>query len=182
MNMVQNFIPKNTWEIIGYTQMAANGPNTSIITIPARDILRFSVVITGYQSGGGIGALRFGGTAGAVDSGNNYNSRHQESVAGGDRWDNNTQTNNTNMIRLGRANVNLGRIVTVTCYNVAALRKICTIETATERGGAGTTLLTATGLGQWANTTQRIVSVQMVVSGGDLNSGSGFIVEGVNLS
>ena len=72
--------------------------------------------------------------------------------------------------------------MTVTCYNVASLRKICNITTATERGAAATTLLTATGIGQWANTTQQIVSVQMVVSGGDLNSGSGFVIEGMNFA
>lgn len=171
----------SSWPVLGSTKLTANGSSSNIITIPACDLLRITVMVTGYQGGGGIASLRFGGTAGAVDSGNNYNTRHQESVAGSDRWDNNTQTNNTDMIRLGRANVNLGRIVTVNCYNVANLRKICKIETATERGGAGTTLLTATGIGQWANTTQQIISVQLVVSGGDLNSGSGFIIEGINL-
>jgi hypothetical protein len=72
-------------------------------------------------------------------------------------------------------------MVQVNVSNIQNVRKLCQISTATEAGGSGTTPEIATGQGIWANTTQQIVSVQMISTANNLSVGSGFIVEGVNL-
>ena len=55
------------------------------------------------------------------------------------------------------------------------------INTATEAGAVGTAANIDVGQGMWANTTQQIVSVQLISTANNLSIGSGFIVEGMNL-
>jgi hypothetical protein len=172
--------PVPAWEILGRTQLTGNAASTDIITIPARDIIRITCIVTGY-TGGGIASLRFGGTAGAVDSGNNYATLHATGLNGSNKWDNYTSSVNTSLLRLAQANSTLGRMVNVQVMNIASYRKICQINVANEIGGAGTVNQLATGQGIWANTTNQIVSVQMISTANQLRTDSGFIVEGIKL-
>ena len=179
-----NVQPNPGWEMLGSTKMAANATSSSIVTIPARDIIRITVLVTGY-GGGDIVSLRFGGTAGAVDSGNNYATAHGEWNAGQlGNQSTNLESNTQSLLRLAASNVTASRISEVVVSNLTATRKVCSITTATEWGTATTTpRRTTVGHGIWSNTANQIVSVQLVTAGGNtLLAGTGFIVEGYNLA
>lgn len=168
------------WSRLASAKLTSAANATSILTIPARDILRITAIVTGY-SGNGIASLRFGGVAGAVDSGNNYQTLHATGDNGSKKWDDYSNNNNTNFLRLARANAVLGRMVEVNVSNIQNVRKLCRISTATEAGGSGSSPEIAAGQGIWANTTQQIVSVQLISTANNLSIGSGIIIEGVNL-
>lgn len=168
------------WSRLGSFKFDTAANASSILTIPARDILRITTIVTGY-SGNGIASLRFGGVAGAVDSGNNYSTLHATGLNNSNKWDNYLNSTSTNLLRLAQANAVLGRSSQVIVSNYAADRKVCHISTATEYGGAGTDNRLAAGQGVWGNTTQQILSVQLLSTANNLTVGSGFIVEGVNL-
>jgi hypothetical protein len=168
------------WSRLGSFKFASAANASSIITIPPRDLLRIRCSITGY-SANGIASLRFGGVSGAVDSGNTYNTLHATGVQGSSKWDLYANTVTTNFFRLAVSNAVLGRMVSVELQNFATTRKLGTITTITDSGAVGTNLQIATGLGLWANTTQQIVSVQMIATANNMNIGSGFVVEGINI-
>lgn len=182
MSLEQQF---NSWQVLGTTVLGSAASSTSIITIPARDLIRITVIITGYGSGGDIASLRFGGTAGAVDSGNNYATAHGEwNAANKGNQDTLGENNSTSFLRLSPTSTNNGRQVTVNITNPTSTRKIVSIVTSTEQGSASTTpRRTTTGNGLWSNTTQQIISVQLITAGGaNLNAGTGFVIEGINLT
>jgi hypothetical protein len=174
--------PQSTsgWQTLGKTMLTGAAASTSIITIPARHLLRITCVVTGY-SGNGIASLRFGGTAGAVDSGNNYNTRYLRAASGSNNSFTDAPTTTTNMMRLGSQAITLGRSVTVSMTNFTSIRKMGAILTSSEAGAVGTAPSLDWGQGMWANTTQQIISVQMVATANNLNNGSGFVVEGMNI-
>jgi len=178
------FVPNAlSWQVLGTTKLAANATTSSILTIPPCDILRVTVIVTGY-GGGDIVSFRFGGTAGAVDSGNNYATAQAEWNAGQSGNQNtNTENNTTNLMRLAASTITTGRIAQFTISNNATVRKTAIITQATEYGAATVTpRRNTTGDGIWANTTQQIISIQMLTAGGNtLTAGSGFVVEGINL-
>ena len=184
MSDVVNIYRNPTFEILGYTQLSVAATTTSIITIPARDVIRITAMVTGY-GGNDIASLRFGGTAGAVDSGNNYATAFGEWSSGQNGNQSTlTENNTTSLLRLAASAVTTGRHVVVSLNNRTASRKIALIMQSTEFGAANTTPRRETlGNGIWANTTQQIISVQLLTAGGNtLTAGSGFIVEGANLS
>jgi hypothetical protein len=173
-----------SWQVIGFTKLSGAAAATSIITIPQFDLLRITIIVTGY-GGGDIVSLRFGGTAGAVDSGNNYATAQAEWNAGqSGNQSTNTENNTTNLMRLAASSVTTGRIIQVTISNNTTTRKVACITQATEYGAATVTPRRNTiGDGLWSNTTQPILSVQQLTAGGqNLNAGSGFVVEGISLS
>lgn len=173
--------PCDSWQILGRTQLTVAANATSILTIPARTLLRVICIVTGY-SGNGIASLRFGGTAGAVDSGNNYNTRFIRMNSGASNNFTDVPQTSTNFLRLASQNIVLGRQYVANITNYSTVRKMVSISTASEAGGVGTAANLDVGQGMWANTTQQIVSIQMISTANNLNIGSGFIVEGINLT
>jgi hypothetical protein len=172
--------PSDGWQILGKTQLTSAANSTSIITIPARTLLRVTCIVTGY-SGGGIASLRFGTTAGAVDSGNNYNTRFIRMNSGANNNFTDVPTTSTNFLRLASQTIVLGRQYTVNITNFATVRKMCSISTASEAGAVGTAANLDVGQGMYANTTAQIITVQLISTANNLSIGSGFIVEGINL-
>jgi hypothetical protein len=180
---VQNLIPSQGWEVLG-SATVSGASSSSIITIPARDLLRVTVIVTGY-GGSDIVSLRFGTSAGAVDSGNNYATAHGEWNSGnGGNMSTNLENNSTSFLRLGATGITNGRISEIVISNPATNRKICQIRTASEWGSASTTpRRTTVAHGLWGNTSSQIIAIQIITAGGQtLNSGSGFVVEGRNLT
>lgn len=166
---------------LGSTSLSVAAPQTAIVTLTsAMNKLFIQYNITGY-SGNDIAMFRFGGTAGAVDSGNNYWSRHITWAAGG-TIATNTQVLSTNGIRVAGNAVVQGRSGICQLMNVATVSKPFTIHTQTLTGAAGTAGLIDLGGGEWVNTTQQIISIQMVDQNGtNLTAGSGFVVWGANI-
>jgi hypothetical protein len=160
--------------------LTGSAASTSIITIPPRHLLRITCIITGY-TGNGIASLRFGGTAAAVDSGNNYNTRYLRANDGANNDFDDFSTTSTSMLRLGSTGVTSGRSVVVNMTNSTSKRKMAAIISATEAGGVGTAADIDWGQGMWANTSQQIISVQMVSTANNLTTGTGFVVEGMNI-
>ena len=179
---IQNLMSPVGMDFLNADILAANSANSAILTIPARDILLILVSITGYTGGGGIGSLRFGGVAGAVDSGNNYNTRYLRINAGANNNFTNVPTNTTNMLRLGSQAITLGRMVAVSSSNNATTRKNIMISTCSEAGGVGVEPPIDIGQGLWGNTTQQIVSVQLTVTANQLTTGTTLQVYGRNSS
>ena len=169
-----------SWQILGRTQLTVAANATSILTIPPRTLLRLTAIVTGY-SGNGIASFRFGGTAGAVDSGNNYNTRFIRMNAGSKNNFTDAPQTSTSYLRMASRNRVLGRQYVANVTNFTTKRKMVSIDTATEAGGAGTAADIDVGQGMWANTTQQIISVQLISTANNLSIGSGFIVEGMNL-
>jgi hypothetical protein len=143
-------------------------------------LLRLTAIVTGY-SGNGIASFRFGGTAGAVDSGNNYNTRFLRINSGASNNFTDVSTTSTSYLRMASQAVVLGRQYVANVTNFTTKRKMVSINTATEAGAVGTAANIDVGQGMWANTTQEIVSVQLISTANNLSIGSGFIVEGMNL-
>lgn len=166
---------------LGSTVLASAAPQTSIVTLTsAMSKLFIQFNITGY-SGNDIASFQFGGTAGAVDTGNNYWTRHLTSNAGVATF-NNTQVTNTNMIRLAGNAVVQGRSGICQLMNVATVSKPMTIHTQTLTGATGTAGVIDIGGGEWVNTTQQIISIRMIDQNGtNLTAGSGFVVWGANI-
>ena len=176
----ENWQQDISWQILGRTQLTVAANATSILTIPPRTLLRLTAIVTGY-SGNGIASFRFGGTAGAVDSGNNYNTRFIRMNSGANNNFTDVPTTNTNYLRMASRNRILGRQYVANVTNFTTKRKMVSIDTATEAGAAGTAASLDVGQGMWANTTQQIISVQLISTANNLSIGSGFIVEGVDL-
>lgn len=166
---------------LGSTVLTVAAPQTSIVTLTSSMTKLFIMYnITGY-AGGDIAMFQFGGTAGAVDTGNNYWSRHLTSNAGGTVW-NNTQVVNTNAIRVAGNAVLLGRSGICQVMNYQTISKPMTIHTQTNTGAAGTAGVLDLGGGEWANTTQQIISIRMIDQNGtNLSVGSGFVVWGAQI-
>lgn len=166
---------------LGSTVLTVAAPQTSIVTLTsAMTKLFIQYNITGY-SGNDIAMFRFGGTAGAVDTGNNYWSRHITWAAGG-TVANNTQVTNTSGIRVAGNAVVQGRSGICQLMNYQTVSKPMTIHTQTLTGATGTAGLVDLGGGEWVNTTQQIISIQMVDQNGtNLTVGSGFVVWGAQI-
>lgn len=166
---------------LGSTVITSPAPATSIVTLSsAMTKLWILVNITGY-SGGDIASLQFGGVAGAVDTGNNYWSRHMTSSAGGNNWTN-TQVTSTNMMRLAGNAVIQGRTVICDVMNYPTISKPLNQKTQTITGSAATAGVIDIGGGEWVNNTQQIISIRMLDQNGtNLTVGSGFVVWGTNI-
>ena len=171
------------YELLGKTVLTVAAATTSIITIPARDMLLIQYRVTGY-SGADIAAFRFGGTAGSVDTAANYWDRHLTSARGATTFTN-TQTASSTMLRVAASTSTRQRTGLVTVTNLQGVSKLCGYLTGalTSTGAAATVGGLDIGGGEWINTTQQIVSVQMLDAGANnLNIGTGFAVFGMNLS
>ena len=166
---------------LGSTSLSVAAAQTSIVTLTsAMNKLFIQYNITGY-SGADIAMFQFGGTAGAVDTGNNYWTRHITWAAGG-TVATNTQVLSTNGIRLAGNAVTQGRSGICQLMNVATVSKPFTCHTQTLTGAAGTGGLLDLGGGEWVNTTQQIISIRMIDQNGtNLTAGSGFVVWGANI-
>jgi hypothetical protein len=167
--------------LAGSTKLAAAATTTSVLTIDPFDMLWITYSVTGYGAAD-IAAFRFGGTGGAVDSAANYWDRHMQSAAGGTTFTN-TQTASSTMIRVAAATATTGRVGSITVQNFATIAKIASFSNSpiTQTANAATVGVVQLGGGQWTNTTQQIVSVQMVTAGGQtLSAGTGFAVWGLN--
>lgn len=166
---------------LGSTVLTTPAPQTSIVTLTSAMTKLFIMYnITGY-SGNDIAMFQFGGTAGAVDTGNNYWSRHLTSNAGGTVW-NNTQSTNTSGIRVAGNAVVLGRSGICQLMNYQTVTKSMTIHTQTNTGASGTAGVIDVGGGEWVNNTQQIISVRMVDQNGtNLTAGTGFVVWGAQI-
>lgn len=166
---------------LGSTVLTVAAPQTNIVTLTsAMNRLWIQMNITGY-SGADIASFQFGTTAGVVDTGNNYWSRHLTSVAGGIIWVN-TQVISTNMIRIGGIAVTTGRTVICDVMNRLEVSKTINIRNSTNTNAAATAGTIDVGSGEWINTTGQIISVRMIDQNGtNLTAGSGFVVWGANI-
>lgn len=169
------------YDFLGSTVLAAGAANTATVDFAARDILLIQYRITGYGGGGDIGSFQFGGTAGTVDTGNNYWSRHISAAAGGVVWAD-TPTASTNMIRLGQAATGQQRSGILTINNLTGVSKICNILNQTSTGAAATVGVMVVSGGEWVNTTQQLICARLITAAAaNMNTGSGFAVFGKNL-
>lgn len=166
---------------LGSTVLTTAAPQTSIVTLTsAMNRLWIQMNVAGY-AGSDIASFQFGGTAGAVDTANNYWSRHLTSVAGGIIWVN-TQVVSTNMIRIAGLPVLTGRTVICDIMNRPEITKSINIRNSTNTNAAATAGTIDVGSGEWINTTQQIISVRMIDQNGtNLAAGSGFVVWGANI-
>jgi hypothetical protein len=171
------------YELLGKTVLGAAAASTAIVTIPPRDMLLIQFRVTGY-AGADIATFKFGGTAGAVDSGTSYWSRHVSALTPGSvTFTELSSASQTVGIRVAQNTSTLQRAGCLWVNNLATVSKICRIETATSTGAVATAGALNIGAGEWVNTTQQIISVQMADAGGqNLNVGTGFAVFGMNLS
>lgn len=133
-----------------------------------------------FYAGSDVASIRFGNGNFQVDSGANYQSRTITAAAGGVTLTDAPQTSDT-MIRLGIA-TNLGRSAWVHVTNFQTRTKVC--KAAIAIGTTDVTTVSAAHIsveGMWANTTDYIKSMQLVLPGaGKLGAGSQFIVFGMN--
>ena len=166
---------------LGSTVITTPAAQTSIVTLTsAMTKLFIQFNITGY-SGGDIAMFQFGGVSGAVDTANNYWTRHITWAAGTTTATNN-QTTNTNGIRLAGNAVTQGRSGICQLMNYQTVSKPFTVHTQTLTGSTGTAGLIDLGGGEWVNTTQQIISIRMIDQNGtNLTAGTGFVVWGANI-
>ena len=172
-------------ELLGRVQLTAQAAGTAIVTIPARDMLVIQACVTGYQSGGGIFGLRFGTAEGAVLAAttNYWHRNHPTAITAVATWGTAVQVPSATMILLANANISLGRTSLFSIMNQNRTAHPCQWETVNETGSAATIGVKNVGQGEFISPAAgQIRSVQMVVSGGNLNAGSGFSVFGTNLS
>lgn len=122
-----------------------------------------------------IVSLRFGNTATAVDSGNNYNYRWASQAAGATLWTNpvdSTADSNNSLIKLAPSAVTVGREITFSISNTSNKTKVVQMQNGTETAGISTLPSMDIGQGQWFNTLGQIGSFQAFPAGGATFGGS----------
>ncbi len=164
------------WVDLGGLELTGNAVTTGVLTIPAYDILRVSVRVTGY-SGSDITSLRFNADAGA-----NYWSRYISSAAGGVTLVNTASVSQA-LARLFALGTTLQRSAIVLITNNAATSKVGIVSGQTSTGAAGTSGVLEFGGFEWVNTSAQITSIEMRTAGGSVTmpAGTGFAVEGRQL-
>ena len=120
-------------------------------------------------------SIRYGNTATAVDSGNNYNYRWGTMAAGGSTWsssrDSTAEANNS-PIKMAAQDTTLGREITFSISNNAAKTKVMQLQSATETAGIATLPSLDLGQAQWFNTAGQIGCFQVRTAGGNNFGGS----------
>ncbi|GEM_PF-3853222 len=164
------------WVDLGGLVLGSAAVTTGVLTIPAYDLLRVSVRVTGY-SGSDIASLRFNADAGA-----NYWSRYLSAAAGVATLTNNVNVSQT-LARLFAVGITLQRSGVFLITNRAATSKVGCSMGQDGSGAAGTSAGLSFGGFEWVNTAAQITSIEMRTAGGSitLSAGSGFAVEGRNL-
>lgn len=168
-------------DYLGSTVLLAGAPQTSIVTVAARDFLWTYHRVSGYGASpnpaGDIASVMFGGASG-IDSGPNYWSRHAEFDNG--IWQD-TPFTAVSLIRLAASNSQKSRNVFCTINNRVNSTKTVNIKNQTGSGNASIVGALNLGGGEWVNTTDQILNIQMVTaSGNNMGAGSGFAVFGRN--
>jgi hypothetical protein len=170
--------------LLGETEMAASGPSSAVVQwVGNYKYLTIYACVTGYGSGGGILALRFGISGGAIDTGARY--RHKN-MAGPTTavatWSTaviSSTTTAPTMMLLADAAITTGRMSTIEIMNRNSTIHTAEWRTVNEASTATSHQKRILGDGSYISASAGyITSVQMVVSGGDLGAGSGFVVEG----
>lgn len=164
------------WVDLGGLMLSGNGVTTGALTIPAYDLLRVSVRVTGY-SGADIASLRFN-----ADAGSNYWSRYV-SVAAAGVTHTNTQNVSQALARLFALGTTLQRSASVLITNYTTTSKVGIVSGQTSSGAAGTAPVVEQGGFEWVNTSAQITSIEMRTAGGSITmpAGTGFAVEGRKL-
>lgn len=165
----------------GSTKLGAAATTTSVLTIAAFDELLVMYRITGYGAAD-IGAFRFGGTAGAVDTAANYWDRNLSSAQNTATFTN-TQTASSTMVRVAQATATTQRNGLLVVSNNATTSKMVghLNSLLTNTAAPATVGALQIGGGEWVNTTQQIIALQMLTAGGQtLSAGTGFAVWGFN--
>lgn len=179
------FTPPAPPVLLGETEMAASGPASAVVgPFGNYKWLLIEACVTSYSSGGGIFALRFGISGGAIDTGTRY--RHRNLVppaTTGTAWQVGVASSTTTaatMMLLANANISGGRYVSVSGMNRSSTNHTFRWHTVNEATSAIAHPVECIGDGSYVSAAAGyITSVQMVVSGGDLGAGSGFAVSGV---
>lgn len=163
------------WVDLGGLELSGSAVTTGVLTIPAYDLLRLSVRVTGY-SGSDIASLRFNADAGA-----NYWSRYVSAAAGGVTWTNTASVSQA-LARLFALGTTLQRSAIVLITNNTTTSKVGAVQGQTSSGAAGTTPVIECGGFEWVNTAAQITSIEMRTAGGSITmpAGTGFSVEGRN--
>lgn len=171
-------------EELGKTEMAAAGPSSAVVAWGGNyKYIHISACVTGYGSGGGILALRFGVNGGAIDTGARYRHKNQPgpttAVATFGTAVLSSTTTAPTMMLLADAAITTGRMVELDIMNRNSTIHTCQWITTNEGSSATSHQKRILGDGGYHSATAGfITSVQMVVSGGDLTAGSGFVVTG----
>lgn len=119
-------------------------------------------------------SFRFGNTASAVDSGNNYNYRWATQAAGGTTFANRDSTadSNNSLIKMAAQDTTLSREINFSISNTSNKVKQVQMQSATETAGISTLPSLDIGQGQWFNTTGQIGCFQILTAGGATFGGS----------
>lgn len=130
--------------------------------------------VTFYGSSDTI-SVRFGTSATAVDSGNNYNYRWGTMAAGGSTWASSrdsTADSNNSLIKMAAQDTTLSREINFSISNTSNKTKEMQMQAATETAGTSTLPSLDLGQGQWFNTAGQIASFQVLTAGGATFGGS----------
>lgn len=119
-------------------------------------------------------SIRFGNTATAVDSGNNYNYRWATQAAAGTTFANRDSTadSNNSLIKMAAQDTTLSREINFSISNTSNKVKQMQMQSATETAGTSTLPSLDLGQGQWFNTAGQILSFQVLTAGGATFGGS----------
>jgi hypothetical protein len=162
-------------ERLNSTKLTIAAANTSVLTIPARDILVVIPRVTGY-GGADIASLRFNG-----DTGANYWSKPSSAAAATTAMTVAAASVSQAVARMFSATTTLGRSGCIIITNNATTEKIGSVSGATGSGAAATGGTLEENAFGWVNTSAQITTIQMLTAGGQtLLAGSGFIVFGAN--
>lgn len=169
-----SYLASTGMDYLGSTKLTATASSTSVVTIPARDFLEVCVNVTSYAGTSDIASLIFNNSTGTA-----YASRFL-SVANGTTTVVDNTTTSVGVARLFAIAQTQGRVGCVAINNNTTKDKFYAVTAYSGMASATTTGPIESGGGEWATTTQ-ITSLQLTTAGGgNLASGTGFIVYGKN--
>lgn len=158
--------------LVGFATLSST--TTAVTPIAGTFNQLFALCRLTFYGGSDTIALRFGNTATAVDSGNNYNYRLTTQAAGGTTFANRDSTadSNNSYIKIAAQDTTLSREIEMCISNTTNKTKVLVIQPATETAGISTLPAIDAGVGQWFNTLGQIKSFQAFPAGGNTFGGS----------
>jgi hypothetical protein len=162
------------WDYLGSVKLAATAASTSVVTVAKRDVLEICVNVTSYAGTTDIASLIFNG-----DTGADYASRFL-SIANSTTTVVDNATTSATVARLFAVGQTQGRVACTVINNNTTKDKFYAVTAYSGTGTATSTGMMESGGGEWATTTQ-ITSIKLTTAGGgNLASGTGFVVLGKN--
>lgn len=161
--------------MLGRTKLGSAAATSSVVTIPAREMLVIQVNVTGYSSTD-IASFRFNG-----DTAANYNSFFWSFTSGTTTYATQSAAVSQTMLQTGKNAVTGTRQVWATVQNFNATQHPVNIQSITG-SAAGTAPVLSVGGGTWNSAAaSQITSVQLVMPGSaNMNTGTSMIIWGMN--